>query len=207
MKIIIIDDDPLVSSALKTILESDPEITVDAVGRDGCEALALYRTHKPDILLLDIRMKNVSGLTAGEAVLGEFPDARVLFLTTFSDDEYIIHALRIGARGYLLKQDFDSIAPALKAVMTGQSVFGEEIVSRIPLMSRTPDKPDSDAFSELTEKELDILRLLGEGMSNKEISEKLYIGEGTVRNLVSAMLDKLNLKSRTQLAVFYLKHS
>ncbi len=74
-------------------------------------------------------------------------------------------------------------------------------------MSRTPDKPDSDAFSELTEKELDILRLLGEGMSNKEISEKLYIGEGTVRNLVSAMLDKLNLKSRTQLAVFYLKHS
>ena len=207
MKIIIIDDDPLVSSALQTILEADPEITVAAVGRDGSEALALYRTHKPDILLLDIRMKNISGLAAGEAVLGEFPDARILFLTTFSDDEYIIHALRIGARGYLLKQDFDSIAPALKAVMTGQSVFGEEIVSRIPLMSRTPDKPDSGAFSELTEKELDILRLLGDGMSNKEISEKLYIGEGTVRNLVSAMLDKLNLKSRTQLAVFYLKHS
>ena len=166
MKIIIIDDDPLVSSALQTILEADPEITVAAVGRDGSEALALYRTHKPDILLLDIRMKNISGLAAGEAFLGEFPDARILFLTTFSDDEYIIHALRIGARGYLLKQDFDSIAPALKAVMTGQSVFGEEIVSRIPLMSRTPDKPDSGAFSELTEKELDILRLFGDGMSN-----------------------------------------
>jgi DNA-binding NarL/FixJ family response regulator len=207
MKIIIIDDDPLVSSALQTILEADPEITVAAVGRDGSEALALYRTHKPDILLLDIRMKNISGLAAGEAVLGEFPDARILFLTTFSDDEYIIHALRIGARGYLLKQDFDSIAPALKAVMTGQSVFGEEVVSRIPLMSRTPDKPDSGAFSELTEKELDILRLLGDGMSNKEISERLFIGEGTVRNIISTILDKLNLKSRTQLAIFYIKNS
>jgi len=207
MKIIIIDDDPLVSSALRTILESDPVISVAAVGRDGSEALALYRTHRPDILLLDIRMKNVSGLAAGEAVLGEFPDARILFLTTFSDDEYIIRALRIGARGYLLKQDFDSIAPALKAVMTGQSVFGEDIVSRIPLMEKTQEKPDPDSFSGLTEKELDILKLLGDGMSNKEISEKLFIGEGTVRNLVSAMLDKLDLKSRTQLAVYYLKHS
>jgi len=207
MKIIIIDDDPLVSSALRTILESDPEISVAAVGRDGSEAPALYRTHRPDILLLDIRMKNVSGLTAGEAVLGEFPDAKILFLTTFSDDEYIIRALRIGARGYLLKQDFDSIAPALKAVMTGQSVFGEDIVSRIPLMQRLPEKKETEAFSSLTEKEIEILRLLGEGMSNKEISERLYIGEGTVRNLISAMLDKLDLKSRTQLAVFYLKNS
>ncbi len=207
MKIVIIDDDPLVSSALRKILETDPEISVAAVGRDGSEALALYRTHKPDILLLDIRMKNVTGLVAGETVLAEFPEARILFLTTFSDDEYIIHALRIGARGYLLKQDFDSIAPALKAVMTGQSVFGEDIVSRIPLMQRLPENKDSEAFSCLTEKEIDILRLLGDGMSNKEISEKLFIGEGTVRNLISTMLDKLNLKSRTQLAVFYLKHS
>lgn len=207
MRIIIIDDDPLVASALRTILESDPDITVTAVGQDGTEALTLYRAHRPDILLLDIRMKNVSGLAAAEAVIGEFPDARILFLTTFSDDEYIIHALRMGARGYLLKQDFESIAPALKAVMTGQSVFGEEIVSKLPLMTSSPPEPASDSFSGLTEKELDILRLLGEGMSNREISEKLFIGEGTVRNSISVMLDKLNLKSRTQLAVFFLKNS
>ncbi|MBN1891985.1 MAG: response regulator transcription factor [Clostridiales bacterium] len=207
MNIIIIDDDPLVSSALKTILESDPEISVAAVGHDGSEALTLYRTHRPDILLMDIRMKNVSGLVAGESVLSEFPDARLLYLTTFSDDEYIIHALRIGARGYLLKQNFESISPALYAVMSGQSVFGEDIVSRIPLMTANREKPSSDVFSELTDKEVDILRLLGEGMSNKEIAETLFMSEGTVRNTVSTVLDKLDLKSRTQLAIYYLKNS
>lgn len=207
MKIIIIDDDPLVSSALKTILESDPGISVAGIGHDGSEALTLYRTHRPDILLMDIRMKNVSGLIAGESVLKEFPDARLLYLTTFSDDEYIIHALRIGARGYLLKQNFESISPALYAVMSGQSVFGEEIVSRIPLMREDRERLSSEAFSELTEKEVDIMRLLGEGMSNKEIAEKLFMSEGTVRNTVSTILDKLNLKSRTQLAIYYLKNS
>jgi len=206
MNIVLIDDDPIVSRALSVILQADPEIRVSGIGSDGDEALVLYRTHLPDVLLMDIRMQRMTGLMAGEQVLREFPDARVLFLTTFSDDDYIIKALRIGARGYLLKDKFDSIIPAIKAVVAGQSVFGEDIVSRFPLMSSDRQKSISPLVSSLTEKEVEILKHLGNGLSNKEISEALYISEGTVRNAISLLLDKLSLKSRTQLAIFFLKN-
>ena len=116
MNIVIVDDDRFVSGALKTILEVSEEITVDAVGEDGAEAVALYRRHRPDVLLMDIRMKEMSGLEAAEKILEEFPDAKILLLTTFSDDDYIVRALRLGAKGYLLKQDYASINPALQAV-------------------------------------------------------------------------------------------
>ena len=103
MNIVIVDDDRFVSGALKTILEVSEEITVDAVGEDGAEAVALYRRHRPDVLLMDIRMKEMSGLEAAEKILEEFPDAKILLLTTFSDDDYIVRALRLGAKGYLFK--------------------------------------------------------------------------------------------------------
>jgi DNA-binding NarL/FixJ family response regulator len=206
MNIVLIDDDPIVSRALSIILQTDPEIHVSGIGTDGDEALALYRTHVPDVLLMDIRMQRMTGLVAGEQVLREYPDARVLFLTTFSDDDYIIKALRIGARGYLLKDKFDSIVPAIKAVVAGQSVFGEDIVSRFSLMSSDKQKSISPLVSSLTEKEVEIMKHLGNGLSNKEISEALYISEGTVRNAISLLLDKLSLKSRTQLAIFFLKN-
>lgn len=206
MNIVLIDDDPIVSRALSIILQADPEIHVSGIGTDGDEALALYRTHVPDVLLMDIRMQRMTGLVAGEQVLREYPDARVLFLTTFSDDDYIIKALRIGARGYLLKDKFDSIVPAIKAVVAGQSVFGEDIVSRFSLMSSDKQKSISPLVSSLTEKEVEIMKHLGNGLSNKEISEALYISEGTVRNAISLLLDKLSLKSRTQLAIFFLKN-
>ena len=132
MNIVIVDDDRFVSGALKTILEVSEEITVDAVGEDGAEAVALYRRHRPDVLLMDIRMKEMSGLEAAEKILEEFPDAKILLLTTFSDDDYIVRALRLGAKGYLLKQDYASILPALQAVDSGQTVFGREVVSKLP---------------------------------------------------------------------------
>ena len=137
-----------------------------------------------------------------------FPDARVFFLTTFSDDDYIVKALRMGARGYLLKQDFDSIVPSLRAVFAGQSVFGGDIAARFSLLNRpvSPDAPDLSSYL-LTPKELSIIELVSEGLSNKEIAEKLYSSEGTVRNAISILLDKLSLKSRTQLAIFYLKRA
>ena len=115
MNIIIVDDDSLVAGALKTILEINEDINVAATGSDGLEACELYRKYQPDILLMDIRMKNMSGLEAATVILQEFPQANILLLTTFSDDEYIIKALRLGARGYLLKQDYASILPALRA--------------------------------------------------------------------------------------------
>ena len=125
MNILIVDDDKLVALSLKTILESTGRINVMAMGENGKEAISLFEEHNPDVLLMDIRMDTMTGLEAGELILKKHPDARILYLTTFSDDEYIVRALNMGAKGYILKQDFEGIAPALEAVMNGQSVFGE----------------------------------------------------------------------------------
>ncbi len=130
MKIVIVDDDIFVSGALTTILEASGKVTVAASGTDGKEAAELYKIHQPDVLLMDIRMKEKSGLDASAEILEEFPDAKILLLTTFSDDEYIVKALKLGAKGYLLKQDYASILPALEAVCSGQTVFGTEIMSQ-----------------------------------------------------------------------------
>lgn len=202
MKLVIVDDDNLVSLSLKTILEASGDISVLEIGKNGKEAVALYERHLPDVLLMDIRMDTMSGLEAAEIILRSYPDAKILFLTTFSDDEYIVRALHIGANGYILKQDFESLIPALNAVLNGQSVFGSEIVTRIPDLISQTNSYDYEAQG-ITEKELAIIELIAEGLSNKEIAEKLFLGEGTVRNYLSTILKKLNLRDRTQLAVFY----
>lgn len=202
MKIIIVDDDSLVALSLKTILESSEEIKVVATGNDGTEAIELYKKYLPDILLMDIQMKQMSGIESGKIILSEFPNARILYLTTFSDNEYIMEALQIGAKGYILKQDFESILPALSAVMSGQSVFGGEIVSKLPTLL---NQKNSFSYEEhgITEKEFQIIEQIALGKSNKEIADILFLGEGTVRNYLSSILTKLNLRDRTQLAVFY----
>ena len=132
MKIVVIDDDRLVAMSLRTILENTGDISVVATGHSGAEAIALYREHRPDVILMDIRMEGMTGIDAGKLILSEFPEARILYLTTFSDDEYIISALNMGAKGYILKQDFEGIAPALSAVMRGQTVFGVKIIGKLP---------------------------------------------------------------------------
>lgn len=205
MKVIIVDDDYLVAVSLQTILEADSEIEVVAIGHNGKEAITLYQEHKPDILLMDIRMEIMTGLDAGEEILKRYPDARILFLTTFSDDEYIVKALHIGARGYLLKQDFQSITPAIKAVFGGQSVFGGQIIGKIPVLMQEKSEFDYSQY-DINEKEKGIIELVAEGLSNKEIADQLFLGEGTVRNYISVILEKLNLRDRTQLAVFYYKN-
>lgn len=172
-------------------------------GADGREALELYHEYKPDVLLMDIRMKEMSGLEAAEKILAQDPQAKILLLTTFSDDEYIIKALKAGVKGYLLKQDYQSILPALRAVCCGQSVFGTQIMEKLPELLM--EKKQFDWLDrEIGEKELQIISLVAEGLSNKEIAERLFLSEGTVRNYISSILDKLNLRDRTQLAVFYL---
>lgn len=204
MKIVIIDDDILVTGALKTILETGEEITVAALGQDGSEALKLYQEYRPDVLLMDIRMQKVNGLDAAKEILSEYPDAKILLLTTFSDDEYIVKALKYGVKGYLLKQDYTSILPALKAVCMGQTVFGTEIISRIPGLFKEEKAVDWKEY-EISEKELKVISLVAEGLSNKEIAKELFLSEGTVRNYISNILDKTGLRDRTQLAVRYLK--
>ncbi len=243
MKIIIVDDDRLVSISLKTIVEADPDIEVLAVGNSGEEAIHLFEEYHPDVLLMDIRMAGMTGLEAGEKILASEPGAKILYLTTFNDDEYIVKALTIGAKGYIIKQDFDSITPSLKAVYSGQSVFGNEITEKLPEIltsvvgggaggnsgagsdikntsagaisgdgtgQAASGRNSSAVFDHkkygLTEQEAEIVKCVADGLSNKEIADKLFLSEGTVRNYLSNILAKLELRDRTNLAIFYYKN-
>ena len=203
MRIVIIDDDSFICASLKTILQADPEIEIAATGTSGEEAIRLFEKFRPDIVLMDIRMDGISGLEAGEQIINEHPDAKILFLTTFSDNDYIVKALRMGAKGYLIKQNAEAIAPALKAVMSGQSVFGSEIVAKLPSFISGPQKPDLSKLG-IGGREADIIEFVAKGYSNKEIAKELFLSEGTVRNYLSVILEKLELRDRTQLAVYYL---
>jgi DNA-binding NarL/FixJ family response regulator len=205
MRVVVVDDDKLVCISLKTILEADVDISVVGTGNNGKDAIELYDSLKPDILLIDIRMETMTGLEAGESILNTDKNAKILFLTTFSDKEYIIKALKIGAKGYIIKQNFECIVPSLKAVYMGQSVFGDDIVSKIPSLINNNSKADFSSFG-ITEKELDIITIVAEGLSNKEIATRLYLSEGTVRNSLTTILEKLKLRDRTQLAIFYYKN-
>lgn len=206
IRIIIIDDDEIVVMSLKMIAESSG-IEVVATGHSGEDAVRLYELHKPDILLSDIRMDGIGGTAAAAQILKEFPDAKILFLTTFSDDEYVTDALKYGVKGYILKQDFEGIVPAIRAVYKGQSVFGGDIIGRLPNMAKEHSSKDDKFWNKgITEKEFEIIELVADGLSNKEIASKLCLGEGTVRNYFSSILDKLELRDRTQLVVYYYKN-
>ena len=205
MKVIVIDDDKLVSMSLKMILEADKEIEVVAMGNDGSEAMQLYESYNPDVVLMDIRMEHMTGIEAAKPIIKKYPGAKILFLTTFSDDEYIVKALNIGVKGYILKQDFEGIIPALEAVCMGQTVFGEKIVNKIPnLINNTESFSYEDVG--INKKEYEIIELVSQGLTNKEIAEKTFLSEGTIRNYLSVILEKLELRDRTQLAIFYYKH-
>jgi DNA-binding NarL/FixJ family response regulator len=202
MKVLIVDDDNLVAVSLKTILSSDSEIEVTGIGNDGTDAIRLYEEQQPDVLLMDIRMSGMSGLDAGSEILSKHNDARILYLTTFNDDEYIIKAISIGAKGYIIKQDFESIIPAVKTVYKGQSVFGNAITEKLPGIINKKKTFDYESFG-ITPQEKEIIEEIAKGLSNKEIADKLCLSEGTVRNYLSNILRKLDLRDRTNLAIFY----
>lgn len=199
MNIIIVDDDALVVSALTTIVESAGH-TVIETGSSGREAVQLFESHQPDLLMADIRMENMTGLDASKVILDKYEDANILLITTFKDDEYISEALRVGCKGYLLKDNFNGIIPAVQAIEAGNMVFDSDIVKSMSAAS------SSKNLDELSDREQDILELVAEGLNNKEIAGKLYLSEGTVRNYISQMLGKLELRDRTQLAVYYYKN-
>lgn len=203
MKIIIVDDDYLVVNSLKTIITASG-IDVLAVGYDGLEAIELFKTHRPDIVLMDIRMEGLNGIEATREILKLDPGAKILLITTFQDEEYISSALSLGCRGYILKQNIKGIIPAINAVESGNLVFDSKIVSNMqqkPALHENINKIDID----LSEREIDILLLVADGLNNKEIAAKLFLSEGTVRNYISTMLDKLDLRDRTQLAIHFYK--
>lgn len=209
MKLIIIDDDHLVTSGLKTIIEmgsqeqADP-IQVVGIGHSGLDALDLFRSTPCDLILMDIRMPEMNGLEAGKIILEESPQAKLIYLTTFQEDDYIVEALRIGSKGYLLKTDYPSLIPALQAVHQGQRVFGDEIIAKLPSYLDASSKTPS--LEGLSETENQLVYWLAQGLNNKELADQLHFSEGTIRNYLSLILDKLQLRDRTQLVIHYYKH-
>lgn len=205
MRVIVVDDDAIVVRSLSTILGAEPDIEVAGTGTSGEEAVSLFSACEPDVVLMDIQMPGGDGLSAAEKILAADPAARVVFLTTFSDDDYIVRALRLGARGYLIKQDVGTIAPALRSVMAGQSVLEGEVLARAAALSADCVRPQREEpeMRGLTEREREVVRAIADGMSNAEVAEALYMSEGTVRNHISAILAKLGLRNRTQIAVYY----
>lgn len=198
MNIIIVDDDFLVVNSLKTIVESSG-INVVGQGYSGADAVLLYQKYNPDLVLMDIRMKDMTGIEATESIMKLDKEAKILLITTFQDDEYIREALSLGCKGYILKQNIDSIIPSINAVYSGNMVFDSQIVSSIKKYR------EKEIEGELSLREMDILKLVADGMNNKEIASSLYLSEGTIRNYISTMLDKLQLRDRTQLAIYYYK--
>ena len=205
MKLLIIDDDSLVALSLKTILSQDRDIEVTALGNSGEDAIMLYEKYLPDVLLMDIRMKGITGIEAGEQIIARHPDAKILYLTTFNDDEYRAKALAMGAKGYIIKQDYEAILPAVRTVYGGQTVYGNDVMKKIPDMLSPKLTFDGTEYG-LTEQETQVVEAVARGLSNKEIADELCLSEGTVRNYISNILRKLDLCDRTNLAIFYYTH-
>lgn len=225
MRIAIVDDDPIVCQSLETILTATDTADVLWSANGGAAIRRYFESpeNHPDILLIDIQMPGMNGLDAAREILTKDPAARILFLTTFSDQAYIEQAMRLGTKGYLIKQDVAAIAPALHAVMAGQVVLGADVIGKLtgPTAGAGCKGPDdasdtagdgiphgrrtSDGIDQLlNERERDIAALVAEGLDNRDIAARLYLSEGTVRNRISAMLDKLALTNRTQLAIAWL---
>jgi DNA-binding NarL/FixJ family response regulator len=205
VKVLIVDDDALIRESLKLLLDMEEDIEVVGTASNGQEAFDICKEERPDVVLMDIRMPVMDGVLGTKLIKGSLKDVKVMILTTFKDDEYIREAIKNGAEGYILKnQSSDSIIDCLRAVYKGNAVFQKDIADALTSMMEKEKrkKPDID----LTLRETEIMRLISEGLSNKEISAKLYLSEGTIRNYVTALLEKLELRDRTQLAIYYLKN-
>lgn len=206
LKVIIVDDDALIRDGLKILLELEGDIEVIGTAGNGREALEVCKKQRPDIILMDIRMPILDGVLGTRLIKEYNKDIKIVILTTFKDDEYIKEAIKNGAEGYILKnQPSDSIIDSLRAVENGNSVFEKEIADSITSMLKDGGSKNPESFG-LSERHFEILKLIGEGLSNKEIASKLFLSQGTVRNYVTELLDKLDLRDRTQLAIFYLKN-
>ncbi|ARK30047.1 response regulator transcription factor [Halalkalibacter krulwichiae] len=200
MNILIVDDDPLVCKSLKVLLSREKDMDVMGTAENGSEAINACRTQLPNIVLMDIQMPVMDGIQATRQIKKEWPQVHVMMLTTFKDEKNIRLALQAGAEGYLIKSTkVSSMAEKLRALLSGTSVLDADVLKQL-----TQPK-DKEELKQLTPREKDIAELVSQGLSNREIAAQLYISEGTVRNTLSIILEKLQLRDRTQLAIYYLK--
>lgn len=207
IKVLIADDIQILRQGLKAILEQDGEIEVTGLAADGREAWQMCRKLLPDVVLMDMRMPEYDGSYGITRIKADFPDIKVLVLTTFDDRETVDAAVGSGADGYILKEMEDGkVIQSVKAVCAGIQVFGQSVFEGMRHQIVQPPR-GTDQARDLTPRERDIMRLVAQGMDNKEIAAELFLAEGTVRNNISRLLEKLKLKDRTQLAVFAVKNN
>jgi DNA-binding NarL/FixJ family response regulator len=201
-RVLIADDQTLFRSGLARLLQEDPRVEVVGHAVDGADVLKQAAALKPDVVLMDIRMPNVDGLEATQRLVAEFPAIKVLVLTTFDADSYVIKALRAGASGYVLKDSEPAaIVSSIIAVLAGERVMAGAVANRVLDMLSGAATP-KEYYNGLTAREVEILKLLATGQANKQIGYKLHISEKTVRNHVSHMYEKLKIYDRSQ-AVLY----
>ena len=203
IRVVIVDDEPLVRSGLRAILLAEPTIDVVAEADDGVAAVATVAEHSPDVVLMDVRMPNLDGITATERILQRNPATRVLVVTTFSADDYVLDALRAGAAGFLLKRaDPDQIREAVRVVARGDTVLFPTAVRRLVGDARPQQRHHQQLLGRLTDREREVLRLLAAGRSNAEIAGELWLGVETVKTHVANVLGKLGARDRMQAAIF-----
>lgn len=214
IRILLVEDQEIVRRGLKTLLEIKPDIQVIGEANNGQQAIdCLTEFHNsaapPDLVLMDIRMPIMDGVTATEIICQRFPGTKILILTTFDDTKYVSEALRFGAKGYLLKDTpSEELAEAVRSVHRGYTQFGPGILEKMfaqpPAPQPQPPQPSAPippGLDELTQREREVLRMIAAGASNREIAQALFLSEGTVRNHISRILTRLNIRDRTQAAI------
>ncbi|SDL85546.1 response regulator [Sediminibacillus halophilus] len=207
VRILLAEDQSLVAQGLKMMMETDEALQVTGEAKNGKAAIALCEKQRFDLAVLDIRMPVMDGLEAAKIIRSRWPDMKILMLTTFNDDEYVLQALKIGAHGYMLKDaDADTLIHSVKNCLAGGLQLQGEVAAKVMPRLLHAKKPEMEKEHNLTPRELDILKQIGEGKSNKEIAAELSLSVGTVKNHISQLLDKLELRDRTQLAIYAIRN-
>lgn len=208
-RIILVDDHELVRIGLKSLLERHPQF--DVVGEAGSarEALEQVEALKPDVVVMDIRLPGTSGIDACEQIVNQYPETKVLMLTSYAEDEMLFSAVRAGASGYVLKQiGSEDLVKAIESVGRGEALLDPAVTQRVfQEVRRAVKEEEASAFSHLSQQEKHVLLLVSEGKTNREIAKSLFLGEGTVRNYVSSILSKLNVNNRAEAAAYAVQHS
>ncbi len=209
IKLMIADDQELIRESLKVVLDMNPDMEVIGLAENGRQLLELLTDSVPDVVLMDVRMPELDGVLCTKAVKEKYPKVKIIILTTFDDDEYVYNALKYGASGYLLKGgSMQELSSAIRTVVSGGSMLNPGVVTKVVKLfnqmaqSNLAVEADDTGAGELSRTERNIARLVGQGLSNKEIAERLRFSEGTVRNNLSTALSKLNLRDRTQMAIW-----
>ena len=208
-RILLVDDHEVVRLGLKALLDKHPEFEVVAEAASANEAVEKTKAHEPDVVVMDIRLKGGSGIEACERITEDFPDTKVIMLTSYAEDEMLFSAIRAGAAGYVLKQiGGDDLVKAIESIGRGEALLDPAVTQRVfQEVRKAAREEEASAFAELTQQEMHVLQLVSEGRTNRQIAEMLYLGEGTVRNYVSSILSKLNVRNRAEAAAYAVEHN